>query len=92
MRTLYHGSKDRITVPKFGFGKRHNDYGLGFYCTEAEPLAMEWAVAVDHDGWANRYIIDERGLSILNLNDPQYCILHWLAVLLENRQFETEYG
>ena len=92
MRTLYHGSKDRITAPKFGFGKRHNDYGLGFYCTEAEPLAMEWAVAVDHDGWANRYIIDERGLSILNLNDPQYCILHWLAVLLENRQFETEYG
>ena len=48
MRTLYHGSKDRITAPKFGFGKRHNDYGLGFYCTEAEPLAMEWAVAVDH--------------------------------------------
>ena len=92
MRTLYHGSKDRITAPKFGFGKRHNDYGLGFYCTEAEPLAMEWAVAVDHDGWTNRYIIDERGLSILNLNDPQYCILHWLAVLLENRQFETEYG
>lgn len=58
MRTLYHGSKDRITAPKFGFGKRHNDYGLGFYCTEAEPLAMEWAVAVDHDGWANRYIVD----------------------------------
>lgn len=22
----------------------------------------------------------------------KYCLLHWLAVLLENRQFETEYG
>ena len=29
---------------------------------------------------------------MLNLNSAQYCILHWLAVLLENRQFETEYG
>lgn len=92
MRTLYHGSKDRIVAPKFGFGKRQNDYGLGFYCTEDESLAMEWAVSYDHDGWANRYEIDDAGLNVLDLNDGRYCILHWLAVLLENRQFETEYG
>jgi len=55
-------------------------------------LAKEWAVAKDHDGWANRYEIEEKGLLVLNLNDKRYCILHWLAVLLENRQFETEYG
>ena len=92
VRTLYHGSKDIIKTPKFGFGRRNNDYGLGFYCTESEELAKEWAVAKDHDGWANRYKINEKDLTILNLNDSQYCILHWLAVLLENRQFETEYG
>ena len=92
VRTLYHGSKDIIKTPKFGFGRQNNDYGLGFYCTEREELAKEWAVAKDHDGWANRYKINEKNLTILNLNDPQYCILHWLAVLLENRQFETEYG
>lgn len=92
MRTLFHGSVDRIVSPKFGFGKRNNDYGLGFYCTEVEELAKEWAVAKDHDGWANHYEIDENGLDILNLGDRKYCVLHWLAVLLENRQFETEYG
>lgn len=92
MRDLYHGSKDRILTPKFGLGKRNNDYGLGFYCTESVELAKEWAVAKDHDGWANHYTIDETGLTILNLNDRKFCILHWLAVLLENRQFETEYG
>jgi len=91
-RKLYHGSMDKITFPKYGFGKRNNDYGLGFYCTETLDLAKEWAVAKDHDGWANQYTIDEKGLSVLNLNDEKYCILHWLAVLLENRQFETEYG
>ena len=50
-------------------------------------MAKEWASAKDHDGYANQYTIDCSDLSILDLNDPQYCILHWLAVLLENRQF-----
>ena len=53
MRTLYHGSINRIERPRFGFGKRNNDYGLGFYCTEILDLAKEWAVGKDHDGWAN---------------------------------------
>lgn len=92
MRTLYHGSINKILKPKFGFGKRNNDYGLGFYCTEIEDLAKEWAVGKDHNGFANHYEIDEGGLNILNLNGKKYCVLHWLAVLLENRQFETEYG
>ena len=78
--------------PLFGAGKPNNDYGLGFYCTESEELAKEWAVAKDHDGWANVYSLEDGDLTVLNLNSGQYCILHWLAVLLENRQFETEYG
>ena len=92
IRTLYHGSKDRIVKPLFGAGKPNNDYGLGFYCTESEELAKEWAVAKDHDGWANVYSLEDGDLNVLNLNSGQYCILYWLAVLLENRQFETEYG
>lgn len=92
MRTLFHGSAERIVSPQFGFGKRNNDYGLGFYCTEDLELAKEWAVGKDHDGWANAYRIDDSELDILDLNDRKYTILHWLAILLENRQFETEYG
>ena len=31
---LYHGSKDIIEKPIYGQGKKYNDYGLGFYCTD----------------------------------------------------------
>lgn len=32
--------------------------------------------------------MDCNGLDILNLNDDQHCILHWLAILLQNREFD----
>ena len=31
---LYHGSDHIIEKPEFGAGKKHNDYGRGFYCTQ----------------------------------------------------------
>lgn len=34
--TLFHGSEKVIEAPSFGEGKRNNDFGLGFYCTETE--------------------------------------------------------
>lgn len=34
--TLFHGSEKVIEHPVFGAGKKHNDFGLGFYCTESE--------------------------------------------------------
>lgn len=89
MKIIYHGSKDIIEKPKFGKGKPYNDYGLGFYCTENLTLAKEWAVDIGRDGYANIYEIDDSRLSVLNLNDEQYTILHWLAILLENRHFDS---
>lgn len=89
MKIIYHGSKDIIEKPKFGKGKPYNDYGLGFYCTENLALAKEWAVDICRDGYANIYEIDDSKLSVLNLNDEQYTILHWLAILLENRHFDS---
>lgn len=89
MKIIYHGSKDIIEKPKFGKGKPYNDYGLGFYCTENLALAKEWAVDISRNGYANIYEIDDSKLSVLNLNDEQYTILHWLAILLENRHFDS---
>ena len=85
--TLYHGSPGIIQQPVFGKGKSYNDYGLGFYCTEHLELAKEWACTENTDGYANRYEINTEGLNILNLSDEQYTILHWLALLMEHRQF-----
>ena len=46
---LYHGSDHIIEKPEFGAGKKHNDYGRGFYCTQNIELAKEWAVSEDAD-------------------------------------------
>ena len=89
---LYHGSKDIIEKPIYGQGKKYNDYGLGFYCTDNIELAKGWGTSFERSGYANRYQIDCTGLTILDLNDDKYCILHWLAILLSNREFDTPAG
>ena len=85
--TLFHGSEKVIEAPFFGEGKRNNDFGLGFYCTETENLAKEWAVSSLRDGFCNRYTLDTEYMNILNLNSPDYTILNWIAVLVEHRLF-----
>ena len=52
-------------------------------------MAKEWGVGKNQDGYANCYELECDGLKILDLNGPEYCILHWLAVLLQNREFDT---
>ncbi len=84
---LYHGSEVIVERPEFGKGARHNDYGKGFYCTENPELAREWACAKQKNGYVNIYDMDMKGLSVLNLNDPQYNILNWLAILADNRTY-----
>lgn len=88
--TLFHGSEKIIETLTFGEGKKNNDFGLGFYCTESEELAKEWAVSSLRDGFANRYILDIEYLNILNLNSPDYTILNWIAVLVEHRLFSIK--
>lgn len=84
---IYHGSTAVIEKPIFGFGNPHNDYGLGFYCTESESHSKEWACQKNADGFANKYELDIQGLRILNLSDSSFNILHWLAILMQNRIF-----
>ncbi len=88
--TIYHGSNHVIKVPVFGEGKRNNDFGMGFYCTESNDLAKEWAVSSLRDGFSNRYTLDVEYLNILNLNSPEYSILNWIAVLVEHRLFSIK--
>ena len=87
---LYHGSKTIIKQPQFQCGNPHNDYGLGFYCTENKELAKEWACSnINEDGFVNVYKLNTANLKILNLSDKNYSILNWLAILLKNRTFST---
>ncbi|MBE5763106.1 MAG: DUF3990 domain-containing protein [Clostridiales bacterium] len=88
--TIYHGSQNIIEKPEFGLGKKHNDFGLGFYCTQNEELAKEWAVSYLKDGFLNKYTLDLDYLKVLNLNTPEYSILNWIAILLEHRLFSIK--
>lgn len=88
--TIYHGSKQIVEVPTFGLGRKNNDFGLGFYCTQSNDLAKEWAVSSLSDGFSNRYTLDTEYLNILNLNSPDYTILNWIAVLVEHRLFSIK--
>ncbi|MBR3072461.1 DUF3990 domain-containing protein [Fibrobacter sp.] len=87
---LYHGSEKKIPVPEWGKGNPKNDYGLGFYCTESQDLAKEWACQKNVDGFANAYSLNTDGLRILDLSEDKFSLLHWLTILMQNRVFSTK--
>jgi len=85
---LYHGSPKIIEKPEFGKGNPHNDYGLGFYCTENLELAKEWACSSRRGGFANAYSLDLADIDVLKLFYPEYSLLDWMALLVNNRVFD----
>ena len=85
MRVLYHGSDHIIERPVQGGGRRGNDYGDGFYCTEDIELAREWSCLTERGGVVNEYTIDEEALTIVDLSSPAYTAMNWIAILLRNR-------
>ena len=95
MRTIYHGSVKIIEQPQYGAGRKDNDYGLGFYCTEDIELAKEWAASDERGGFVNCYEVEEDGICFLNLQQipeesgsysaQERMILQWMALLVDNR-------
>jgi len=82
---LYHGSPNRQFIPEYGLGEDKHDYGRGFYLTENQDLAKEWAVCnpSNHDGWVHEYILEEENLTIFDFERAG--ILAWLAELMKHR-------
>ena len=82
---LYHGTPDKIVVPKYGYGDEKHDYGKGFYLTDSISLAKEWAVCRPNDinGWVHKYELEADGLEILDFQ--QMNVLAWLAELMKHR-------
>lgn len=82
---LYHGSPNKIVVPKYGFGEEKHDYGKGFYLTENIELAKEWAVCRpdETNGWVHKFELETTDLKILDFQ--KYDVLSWLAELMKHR-------
>ena len=88
---LFHGSSVEIPKPLLGRGKPNNDYGRGFYCTEDIEMAREWACKGNEPpAFVNIYDLSTDGLSVLDLSNPGYTVLNWMAVLLANRTFDLD--
>ena len=85
---VYHSSQQIIEKPEFGAGKVYNDYGQGFYCTENNELAKEWACPIKNDGYSNKYTLYLDNLNVMHLTKGKFNILNWLAILLANRKFD----
>ena len=82
---LYHGSPNKVVVPKYGFGEEKHDYGKGFYLTENIELAKEWAVCRpdETNGWVHKFELETTDLKILDFQ--KYNVLSWLAELMKHR-------
>ena len=87
---LYYGSTVAIEAPQIIRSAIGRDFGFGFYCTESNELAKEWAVSSLNNGFSNRYSLDTEFLNVLNLNSPEYTILNWIAVLVQHRLFSIK--
>jgi len=84
---IYHGSQIILKEPIYNGSKARNDYGKGFYTTQEKELAKEWASSKNSPGYVNIYDLDINSLNILNLNNDQYNILNWLAILTKHRTY-----
>lgn len=82
---LYYGSAERIVTPTFGLGEDRHDYGRGFYLTESDELAKEWAVCRpdETNGWVHKFVLDDTELKILDFQKES--VLSWLAELMKHR-------
>lgn len=85
-QTFYHGSAAESVLPTFGLGDDHHDYGRGFYLTDDESLAKEWAVCRPEakNGWVHAYRLEDPELSVLDFH--QQGVLAWMAELMKHRE------
>ena len=86
---IYHGSGSIVEKPLYHYegSNKHNDYGLGFYCTKNLDMAKEWANKTTRNGYVNKYSFDNHDLKILDLTDKdKYNVLNWIAILVHNRE------
>ena len=82
---LYHGSPNKVVVPRYGFGDGKHYYGKGFYLAENIELAKEWAVCRpdETNGWVHKFELDATDLKVLDFQ--KYNVLSWLAELMKHR-------
>ena len=86
--TVYHGSTEKVENPICRFGRKHLDFGQGFYVTNLREQAVAWA----NNTARNRKIPIEIALEELSKHQPnnQMCILNQDIINKHLRYDRTE--
>ncbi len=86
--TVYHGSTEKVENPICRFGRKHLDFGQGFYVTNLREQAVAWA----NNTARNRKIPIEIALEELSKHQPnnQMCILYQDIINKHLRYDRTE--
>ena len=91
---VYHGSTVTVEKPKLQYGRKNLDFGQGFYLTDMEQQAIDWAQRPINTGkpqYLNCYELDIQGIIT---SEYAYKIFEtyndeWLDFVLANRHGAT---
>ena len=84
---MFHGSSTIIEKPGPDYSIDSKLYHHGFLLTDDGEATSGRACSSISSGFINRYLPDLSDLRILDLTSEEYCILHWMYLLVENRTF-----
>ena len=91
---VYHGSTVAVEKPLVGVGRRHLDFGQGFYVTDLEQQAISWAQRpLNAD---KPHVINEYELDIDHIRETGFRYRHfaaydaeWLEFVVASRRGEN---
>lgn len=89
MVTLYHGSKKIIERPTTDMIRYACGLGQGYYLTEDEAKAEEYAISLGQDGYVSSYNIDLDKYNVLDLTKEEYSPLNWVGIFAANRSIDA---
>lgn len=93
-RYLFHGSNQTVEKPEIGFSAHKTDFGNGFYATESQRQAEEWAQKVCDRRSSGAPTVSiyqfepSEDLKVLSFKRPDSA---WLEFVLSNRIYNKEH-
>ena len=97
MITVYHGGTETIKLPQVGLGRDNLDFGKGFYLTDIEQQAKDWAKVVAERRLlkpvVNTYTLDIDSIMNSSFRFHRFSSydIQWLTFICNNRQGKNDW-
>ena len=89
---LYHGTDVRINKPDLAFSRAHKDFGRGFYLTQNQRLAKDWAKMRNRaEAHVNTYDVTLEKIDTCNLHLKRFVTAsaEWVEFVYNNREVKS---